>query len=728
MSSGFVGFTNNQSGAAPGSWFRDGNVTVTNGSNMIVGVGTNWKLSPTPPARGDIFTVDGSSLYEIVNIASDLSIQLRSTYAGNTASASQYAIIRNTSATINTRLAGQVTKALNQKQLMIDEQNAWLVSKQPTENFTDSLGNVLPVKTPFQMEKDVENVVDKFGVYGVMPETQSQAIREQNRETYSASSYIHFGKHENGNINEGIWLEGDDPTEVKIGGTKGSSKSKYPILHVNGYIHELRDNFVLPTKPLSGSRVDLWGVETFTRVATSSDIAKANELGNKLFRTKDGITKIVVHQNRVFTGVDSDWSNIWPCLGKLEMTKGVAVNSLAGHAFVTDIENQGAFTDGNGSHFIVCGTISRRYTSAPQAIKMLLNVVDVRLSAWVMSSVEEAAKIKEKVKNGSYRGLEKLVWTVFDTQLSSTSSFKATAVADASVYSIGDICYIEQSDGTYHKVIITKASSGVIHWEGSEDGRLLNGIIVHEQSTNISVSGNFTTQDVVGQPSLILKTDALKNGWLGRWIPVIPDGSNKFYESVKKVISVFSSNSQYTQDNGASWTSEGWNPNAVTNGINEAISATRITIISYTAFANQTVEDENRPILNASAGVGDVLVTNSYEVSKGVLLNESVTGKIGKGIDYRNYRPLDYVVVGGMISDINTSMSALPADASEISCWQIVDNGQCSLMFYDGTNYHQLSIPYGYAQQKATAGEGDSKSSGILRRVAPNYYGVSYLN
>ena len=146
--------------------------------------------------------------------------------------------------------------------------------------------------------------------------------------------------------------------------------------------------------------------------------------------------------------------------------------------------------------------------------------------------------------------------------------------------------------------------------------------------------------------------------------------------------------------------------------------------VTFTAFAKQTKPSVNKVVLNGSEGIGDVLVTNSYGISQGVLLNESVTGKIGTGSDFRMYKPLDYIMDKGMVSDINTSMTTLPTNASEIQTWQIENSGQVSLMFFDGTSYHELAIPYGYSRKQARAG-GDS--SGHPTQTLPfvmGYYGA----
>lgn len=92
-------------------WYRNGTVSTTVGSTTVTGVTTYWASSANKPAVGDIFTSGDDKIYEIVTISDDNTIVLDRAYTQTSSSAS-YAIIRNTSATTNTRLAAQVSDTL----------------------------------------------------------------------------------------------------------------------------------------------------------------------------------------------------------------------------------------------------------------------------------------------------------------------------------------------------------------------------------------------------------------------------------------------------------------------------------------------------------------------------------------------------------------------------------------------------------------------------------------
>lgn len=128
--------------ASSGAWYREGKISVEQGSHIVMGTHTYWhRDSPSAVniAIGDIFTVDNSQLYEVVNVT-DNQVTLDSPYIGETITDGHYAILRNTSGTTNTRLAGLVTRQFNQKQLLLDEWQTWTTSTSDTEVIHDSHG------------------------------------------------------------------------------------------------------------------------------------------------------------------------------------------------------------------------------------------------------------------------------------------------------------------------------------------------------------------------------------------------------------------------------------------------------------------------------------------------------------------------------------------------------------------------------------------------------------
>ena len=89
-------------------WYRLGNVTVTDGSTKVTGVGTHWTTAGINP--GATFRVDGRYLaHEVKRVVSDTEIELGAPYYGGSASGATYSIDRNFQSTTNAKLAADVT-------------------------------------------------------------------------------------------------------------------------------------------------------------------------------------------------------------------------------------------------------------------------------------------------------------------------------------------------------------------------------------------------------------------------------------------------------------------------------------------------------------------------------------------------------------------------------------------------------------------------------------------
>lgn len=133
--------------ASAGAWYRVGAVNVTNGNQSIIGVGSNWQNDVIAIAIGDAFTTDAKTWYEVTAVNNDVSITLDRPFEGASADGKDYAILRNTSGTILTRIAGQIAIQFNQKQLFLDELRDWLTSDEEAVNVTDSHGITRAFKT-----------------------------------------------------------------------------------------------------------------------------------------------------------------------------------------------------------------------------------------------------------------------------------------------------------------------------------------------------------------------------------------------------------------------------------------------------------------------------------------------------------------------------------------------------------------------------------------------------
>ena len=92
-------------------WLRDGAINASKGSTAITGSGTYWETAGINP--GDMLEVNNSGLfYEIATINSDTSITLARAYQGDTVSGAAYAIVRNFTATMPSKIAAQTAELI----------------------------------------------------------------------------------------------------------------------------------------------------------------------------------------------------------------------------------------------------------------------------------------------------------------------------------------------------------------------------------------------------------------------------------------------------------------------------------------------------------------------------------------------------------------------------------------------------------------------------------------
>ncbi|MCA3989534.1 hypothetical protein [Vibrio vulnificus] len=276
-------------------------------------------------------------------------------------------------------------------------------------------------------------------------------------------------------------------------------------------------------------------------------------------------------------------------------------------------------------------------------------VIDWRLPARDMSSKEEAAKIFQKVVNGSYRGLEKLT---------RSKPFLTTHQA-AVKQSSGTLIYIDgafefltkgvpKNDGAWLNLrcngyIISQASSNAngnyiyIHnCEGdvAAEFPLGTAVVLTTDETNLSVSGEFTQLDVVGAPADILRVDDLNNGWMGGWVPVVPVGAVKQFPYTRKNVGIsgIGTDAVVSTNQGSTWASSGisTSPNTqnIFGGSGQSIQDGLVYVAPYKAFAKQTKLSVNKPVLNGSEGIGDVFATTRGHQDDGVLFAESLISKV----------------------------------------------------------------------------------------------------
>lgn len=163
-------------------WYRRGTVTVTQGSAVITGVDTAWLLGPEI-RTGDVFTLNGTKVYEIATVDSATQITLVTPYAEASAAAVNYAVIRNFAVVPATELINRTLDTVyiwkNFQDQMYDWQTKPYNNATPaTVRFTALDGTYVEVKTLQQCigEMNIQSYRGFIELYKFSPIGSSQVI------------------------------------------------------------------------------------------------------------------------------------------------------------------------------------------------------------------------------------------------------------------------------------------------------------------------------------------------------------------------------------------------------------------------------------------------------------------------------------------------------------------------------------------------------------------------
>ncbi|HGF3706705.1 TPA: hypothetical protein ACF38S_002668 [Vibrio parahaemolyticus] len=304
-------------------------------------------------------------------------------------------------------------------------------------------------------------------------------------------------------------------------------------------------------------------------------------------------------------------------------------------------------------------------------------VIDYRTPAKDMSSKEEASKIFLKVVNGTYRGEETLYGSKVYRIGTATTGFSVNNyrrfdcasvtdvgltitvgkgradntphndlntprlgfIYDAKTGGLWKVTSFIQDEAGVSRIYTSLASEGApagtytdLYFIGSPNAPYVTtgaqGSEIANLYTNIPASGNFFQQDVIGSPANILTTPALANGWIGSWNPKFHTNYNTIVGTRKNVLGAVAR--RYTDNLGTAWGSDSpaWDSAKNTFVASSLQPTGRVEIWEYTAFAKQAKSSVIKRVLNGSEGIGDVTLVHGNSVGYGVLLGESLMGKV----------------------------------------------------------------------------------------------------
>ncbi len=115
------------------AWYRQGTVTVTNGSTKVSGNGTKFLTAGINP--GATFRTDARSNYvfEVELVVSDTEIQLKTPYYGQSASGQTYSIDRNHQSTLPADLSARLARAMGNWEARYDTDMATITGESAYE-------------------------------------------------------------------------------------------------------------------------------------------------------------------------------------------------------------------------------------------------------------------------------------------------------------------------------------------------------------------------------------------------------------------------------------------------------------------------------------------------------------------------------------------------------------------------------------------------------------------
>ncbi|HFQ5369653.1 TPA: hypothetical protein ACGVAR_002200 [Vibrio vulnificus] len=267
-------------------------------------------------------------------------------------------------------------------------------------------------------------------------------------------------------------------------------------------------------------------------------------------------------------------------------------------------------------------------------------VIDWRLPARDMSSKEEAAKIFQKLVNGTYRGLEKLkqsIVTVGANADSAVTEYQAIGTLAEYGHLVGKrvtkLCGVIGGVVWEHSRFLNNTvyeSGGLLYVRlNGQQQRAPSMHYVLETETNLSVSGHFTQAGVVGSPVEILKIDVLNKGWMGSWYGLSKSGGVAVTACRKNTLtSPLINGVVVSSDQGSTWSTGSTQASNALNTVTATYAVTEVRIVNHTAFAKQTKPSSNKLVLSGSEGLGDVWNSADSRIDGGVLLGESMLEKV----------------------------------------------------------------------------------------------------
>ncbi|QJT71167.1 hypothetical protein GR11A_00130 [Vibrio phage vB_VcorM_GR11A] len=286
-------------------------------------------------------------------------------------------------------------------------------------------------------------------------------------------------------------------------------------------------------------------------------------------------------------------------------------------------------------------------------------VIDLRKPARDMSDVKEAAVVRSKVEERTYRGLQHPVRSkVFPQKLYAGSSNTGNMSVTTDSANLVASKLHEQGWDQNTRIKIWDKTDNLIYWgtispnnghirigqtrrryfgTGIHNHTFANSIrnnelyIIAEEDMDVEVSGTYMVTDVIALPEQIVANHYLNQGFEGYFNVGLPTSSSQNYELSRKYLTTPEVYRQFTTNAGTTWSGDNTTiDSTVTNSLNNRnIPVGTTWVLQYNAWAKPTKPATMKSILGGTAGiVPDMRFLNFYYELQGSLLQESLTDHI----------------------------------------------------------------------------------------------------
>ncbi|HCE3499432.1 TPA: hypothetical protein NJ532_004337 [Vibrio parahaemolyticus] len=376
------------------SWYRRGTVTVTDGSKEVVGVGTLWMDAGNKPLAGDIMLIAGG-IYEVESITDNEHLSLFRAFNGVPPANGEYAIIRNTSVTIATRVAAMVASAINSKQVLIDDLRGYYTSTADKVLIHTDDGSTIEVVPLQTLVSDITKLID-----------QSESIKDDLVSTDAALSLI----RKYSNAAQGVEVE-PDMYSAKSYALDASdtlalvNKAKNDVYAQAGEVHETKtdiEQFVSTSK----TEIDAKATAISKAIDTQATTVKG-EITALTSTSKQEITALATQSKKditTLTTTSKSEINTLVSTSKTEITELATTEKAAISQQSTTAISE--MTSLKQSAEQAASTATQKATqAAASATSAAQSKTDSQaLKTQTEALANETKQVAEEIKSGSYVG------------------------------------------------------------------------------------------------------------------------------------------------------------------------------------------------------------------------------------------------------------------------------------------------------------------------------------